>query len=190
MSGLIIILPVFFTLYFLIFLVRLMDGAWGRFINMYLRKHYGFMIPGLGLIFAAVTIFLVGFAATHLIGKRFSHALESWFLKFPIIRQVYPALKQIVASFVSKESQAFKKVVMVEYPSKGIWTVGFLTNDSFEKAEKAAGTELLHVFIATTPSPLTGFLILMPKSEVKILDISIEEGVKLIVSGGIVKPIR
>ena len=94
----------------------------------------------------------------------------------------------MVDSFISKDSPAFKKVVMVEYPSRGIWSVGFVTNDSFEEAQRITACELLHVFIATTPSPLTGFLILVPRENVKVLDISIEEGIKLIVSGGIIKP--
>ena len=83
---------------------------------------------------------------------------------------------------------AFKKVVLVEYPSKGIWSIGFLTNEGFKEAQDKTGEELLHVFIATTPSPFTGFLALFPKRDVKILDISVESGIKLIVSGGIVGP--
>ena len=101
---------------------------------------------------------------------------------------IYDPAKQIVDSFTSHEKPAFKKVVIVEYPSKGVWSIGFLTNESFAEAQRKVGEDLLHVFIATTPSPLTGFLALIPKREVKILDIPVEDGIKLIVSGGIVKP--
>jgi len=187
-TGLLITLPVFFTLYLIFIIVRFIDGIWGRVINFYLRKYLGFGIPGLGFILAVITVLAVGFIAANFLGKRVFHALERWFLKFPFIRQIYPAAKQIVDSFVSKDSPAFKKVVLVEYPSRGLWSIGFLTNESFKEAEEKAGTELLHIFVATTPSPLTGFLVLVPKSEVKFLDISVEEGVKLIISGGIVKP--
>ena len=183
-----IVLPVFLTLYLIFVVVRFIDGAWGRAINNYLSRNMGFMIPGLGLILSVITVIFVGFMATNFFGKKLFYALEMWFLKFPFIRQIYPAAKQIVDSFISKESPAFKKVVMFEYPSKGLWSIGFLTNDSFNRAEDISGEELLHVFVATTPSPLTGFLVLAPKKDVRILDISIEEGIKLIVSGGIIKP--
>lgn len=187
-TGLLITLPVFFTLYLLFIIVRFIDGIWGKVINFYLKKYLGFAIPGLGFILALITVLVIGFVATNFFGKKIIRALEHWFLKFPFIRQIYPAAKQIVDSFISKESPAFKKVVLVEYPSKGIWSVGFITNDSFKEANEKTGQELVHVFIGTTPSPLTGFLILVPRSDIKILDISVEEGVKLIVSGGIVKP--
>ena len=187
-SGFLIILPVFMTLYFIIAIVRFVDTSWGRLINLYLMKYLGFQIPGLGIMIAIFAIFLVGFIATNILGRRLFRFFENLFLRFPIIGQIYGPAKQIVESFVSKEKAAFKKVVMVEYPSKGLWSLGFLTNESFGEANKKAGEDLLHVLIATTPSPLTGFLILVPRKDVKILDISIEAGIKLIVSGGIVKP--
>lgn len=187
-TGLLIVLPVFLTLYFLFVIFAFIDGIWGKLINIYLKKHLGFAIPGLGFILGIATVFLTGFVATNFLGKRLFHLVETWFLKFPFIKQIYPSAKQIVNSFVSKERPAFQKVVMVEYPAKGVWSVGFLTNESFSKAEAAAAEKLLHVFIATTPSPFTGFLVLIPKDRVKFLDISVEEGIKLIVSGGIVNP--
>ena len=187
-TGLLITLPVFFTLYLLFIILRFIDGLWGKVINFYLKKYLGFSMPGLGLILAIITVIVVGFVATNFFGKRLFRVVERWFLRFPFIRQIYPAAKQIVDSFVSKDSPAFKKVVLVEYPRKGIWVIGFLTNDSFSEANEKTGSELLHVFIATTPSPLTGSLVLVPKEEVRFLDISVEEGIKLIVSGGIVKP--
>lgn len=187
-TGFLITLPVFLTLYLLYIIFRFIDGIWGKVINFYLMKHFGFAVPGLGFILGLITIIVVGFVATNFLGKRLLHAVEKWFLRFPFIRQIYPAAKQIVDSFISRESPAFKKVVLVPYPSEAVWSVGFMTNDSFDKANKAAGEELVHVFIATTPTPLTGFLVLVPKSRVKILDISVEDGIKLIISGGIVKP--
>lgn len=188
LTGVLVTLPVFFTLYFLFIVVKFIDGIWGKVINFYLMKYFGFSVPGLGFILALITIVIIGFIATNFLGKKLFHTVEHWFLKLPLIRQIYPAAKQIVNSLISRDKPAFKKVVMVEYPSKGIWSIGFMTNDGFEEAEKAAGEELIHVFIGTTPTPLSGFLTLFPKKDVKFLDISIEAGIKLIVSGGIVKP--
>lgn len=187
-TGFFIILPAFITAYVLYAIFMFIDGIWGKVINFYLRKHLGFAIPGLGFILGMLTILGVGFVATNLLGKRLFGFFERMFRKFPMIKLIYDPAKQIVDSFVSRENPAFKKVVMVEYPSKGLWSIGFLTNESFKEAEDKTGEELLHVFIATTPSPFTGFLILVPRRDVKILDMPIEGGIKLIVSGGIVKP--
>lgn len=187
-TGLLVALPVFITVYFLYVIIRFIDWSFGSAINKFLLKYAGFGIPGLGVLLAFLIILGIGFLAANYFGKKLGKAVERWFLRLPFIRQIYPAAKQIVDSFISKESPAFKKVVMVEYPSKGIWSVGFLTNDSFRQANEAVSKDLIHVFIATSPSPFTGFLILVPRSDVKPLEITIEEGIKLIVSGGIVKP--
>ena len=187
-TGLLVTLPVFFTVYFLFIAFRFIDGIWGKLINFYMKKHLGFAIPGLGFILGILTVLMVGFLATNFLGKKIFYAIEGWFLRLPIIRQVYPAVKQIIDALISKDKPAFKKVVMVEFPSKGIWSIGFVTNDSFAKAQERAGQELIHVLIGTTPSPFSGYLILVPKGEVKFLDISTEEAIKLIASGGIVKP--
>ncbi|MCX5680420.1 MAG: DUF502 domain-containing protein [Candidatus Omnitrophica bacterium] len=189
-TGFFIILPVFITAYVLYAIFIFIDGIWGKIINFYLRRHLGFAIPGLGFILGMLTILVVGFIATNLLGKRLFNFFEHIFRKFPMIKLIYDPAKQIVNSFTSRENPAFKKVVLVEYPSKGIWSIGFLTNEGFKEAQEKTGEELLHVFIATTPSPFTGFLVLFPKRDVKILDISVEGGIKLIVSGGIVRPER
>ncbi|MBN2452935.1 MAG: DUF502 domain-containing protein [Candidatus Omnitrophica bacterium] len=187
-TGFLIALPVFVTLYLIYVILRFIDGVFGKLINVYFQKHFGFSVPGVGIIIGIAIIFLIGFTAANFFGKKIIHSLERWFMKFPMIRQIYPAAKQIVDSFISKESPAFKKVVMVQYPCEGIWSVGFLTSDSFREANEKSGRDLMHVFIATTPSPLTGFLILVPRDKVKEMDMSIEEGIKLVISAGIVKP--
>lgn len=187
-TGLLITLPVFLTCYLLYIVFIFIDGIWGKAINFYLKKYLGFSIPGLGIMLGLVTILAVGFIATNFVGKKVFKVFEMWFLKIPFIRKIYPAARQIVDSFISRHGPAFKKVVLVEYPSAGIWSVGFITNDSFREANEKAGEDLVHVLIGTTPTPFSGFTILVPRNKIKILDISVEEGIKLIVSGGIVKP--
>jgi len=187
-TGLLVILPVFITLYLLFVIFRFVDTIWGVPINFYLNRNFGFKVPGVGFILGTITVFVVGFVTTNIFVRKFFRLLEVLFLKFPLIRQVYPAAKQIVASLISGDKPAFKKVVLVEYPAKGIWSVGFITNEGFREAQEKVGKELVQVFIATTPSPFTGFLILVPKDDVKFLNMSVEEGVKLIVSGGILNP--
>ncbi|MDD4954186.1 MAG: DUF502 domain-containing protein [Candidatus Omnitrophica bacterium] len=187
-TGLFISLPVFLTLYIFYVIFKLIDGLFGIVINAYLRTKFGFSIPGVGFILGILLILLIGFISSHLLSKNVLPAIERWFSKFPGIRQIYPPIKQIIGFIFSKDKAAFKKVVLVEYPSKGIWSVGFITNDSFKEAQEKIGQELVHVLIGSTPSPWSGFFILVPKKDVKFLQISAEEGIKLIVSGGILLP--
>lgn len=187
-TGLLITLPVFLTCYLLYVIFVFIDGIWGKAINFYLNKYLGFSIPGLGIVLGLVTILVVGFVATNLLGKKLLKFFEGWFLKVPFIRKIYPTARQIVDSFISRKGPAFKKVVLVEYPSEGIWSIGFITNDSFKEANEKTGEDLVHILIGTTPTPFSGFTILVPRNKIKILDMSIEEGLKLVISGGIVKP--
>jgi len=187
-TGLLVVLPIFLTLYLLFVIFKLIDAIFGSIINSYLRAILGFSIPGLGLILGVLLILGVGVITSHLFSKKLI-TLERWFLMLPGIRQLYPPIKQIVGFIFSKDKAAFKKVVLVEYPSKGIWSVGFMTNEGFREAQEKIGQELIHVLIGSTPSPWSGFLILVPKNDVKFLDMPIEDGIKLIVSGGILKPL-
>ena len=188
-TGLLTILPTFITLYLFFIIFRFIDNIIGRVINRYLQVEFGFSVPGLGLIMAILIILATGFIVSHLLSKKALPLIERWFLKLPGIRQIYPAIKQIVGFVFSKDMAAFKKVVLVEYPSKGIWSVGFMTNEGFREAQELTGQELIHVLVGSTPSPWSGFFILVPKNAVKFLEMSAEEGIKLIVSGGILKPL-
>ena len=187
-AGLLTSLPIFLTAYFLFIIFTLIDNIIGRIINNYLKSAFGFSIPGLGFIVAILIILLIGFVVSHLVSKSAFPFIERLFLKLPGVRQIYPPIKQIISFIFSKEKAVFKKVVLVEYPSKGIWSVGFMTNEGFREAQELTGQELVHVLIGSTPSPWSGFFILVPKNAVKFLKMSAEEGIKLIVSGGILKP--
>jgi len=188
LAGLLTVLPISLTLFILVIVFRLIDNIIGGLVNGYLKTAFGFSIPGIGFIMAVAIIMAVGFTVSHLLSKRTLPFIESLFLKFPGIKQVYPSIKQVVVFILSKDKDVFKKVVLVEYPSKGIWSVGFMTNEGFREAQELTGQELLHVLIGSTPSPWSGFFILVPKDAVKFLKMSAEEGIKLIVSGGILKP--
>ena len=188
-TGLLTILPIFLTLAILFIIFRLIDNVIGKIINSYLKTAFGFSIPGLGFILVILIILVTGFVVSHLVSKRTLPLIEMVLLKFPGIRQIYPSVKQVVGFIFSKDKDVFKKVVLVEYPSKGIWSVGFMTNEGFREAQELTGQELVHVLIGSTPSPWSGFFILVPKNAVKFLKMSAEEGIKLIVSGGILKPL-
>jgi uncharacterized membrane protein len=188
-TGLLTILPIFLTLYLLFIIFKMIDNIIGRYINSYLLAEHGFTIPGLGFIMLLLIFMITGFFVSHLLHKKTVPFIESLFLRIPIVRQVYPSIKQIIGFIFSKEKAVFNKVVMVEYPSQGIWSVGFMTNDGFREAQEITGQELVHVLIGSTPSPWSGFFIMVPRKSVKFLEMSAEEGIKLIVSGGILKPL-
>lgn len=187
-AGLLLVLPIFISFYIIFLVFRFVDGIFGGLINNYLKTNFGFFVPGIGFILGGAIVLFSGILATHFLGKKVLPAIEQWFLRLPGIRQIYPAAKQIIGFLFSKDKAAFKKVALVEYPSKGLWSVGFITNDGFEEAQAKAGEELVHVLIASTPSPWSGFLVLVPKKDIKFLDMSVEDGIRLLVSGGILKP--
>jgi uncharacterized membrane protein len=187
-TGLIVILPLVATIYILAGIFNFSDGLLGRFINDYLEKTIGFYIPGLGLLLFLTIILLVGFLVTNILFKRLFYHLETLFLKFPLIRQIYPAVKQIVDYLFSKEKPAFKKVVIVEYPRKGVWSLGFITNEAMKDVEDKTNQKVLNVFIPSTPNPMTGYFIFVPKNDAVFLDISVEDGLRMVISGGVFNP--
>lgn len=187
-TGLLVALPVFITFYFLLLIFKFIDGIFGRMINSWLKDNFGFFIPGSGIIFGLFFVLACGFLASHFLGKKILPTIEKWILRFPGSRQIYPSAKQIVSFLFSKDKAAFKKVALVEYPSKGLWSIGFMTNDGFREAQEKTQEELVHIFVPSTPGPWSGFLVLIPKRDIKFLDMPVEDGIKLIVSGGILKP--
>ncbi len=189
-SGLLVGLPVFLSLYFIFIIFKFIDGILGVAVNRYLMAAFGFFIPGAGIIMGLFLVLLAGFIVSHLLSQKALPAIEKWFLRLPAIRQIYPPIKEMVGFIFSRDKPAFRKVVMVEYPCKGIWSIGFMTNEGLEEAREKTGRELVHVLIGSTPSPWSGFFILIPKDEVMFLEMAVEDGIKLIIAGGIMKPAR
>jgi len=188
-AGILATFPLLITIYILVVLFQFADGIVGKFINTYLKKFLGFYIPGLGLILFLIIIFLIGFLTTHFLGRRLYFILDRALRRFPLVRFVYPSVKQIVAYLFASQRQAFKKVVLVEYPRRGIWSLGFITNEGFREVKEKTKQDLLNIFIPSSPGPLTGFFIIAPRREVIVLDIPIEDAIKLIVSGGLLNPV-
>lgn len=187
-TGLALIMPVVVTLYVLLALFRFLDNILGRFINFYLRETLGFYIPGLGFILFFLIILVTGFLATHFFGRNIFPALERWFSRLPFIRQVYPSVKKIFNFVFSQDRPIFKKVVMIEYPRKGIYSLGFVVNEGPSQLRDITSEEMINVFIPSTPSPFSGYFVVVPKKEAVFLDVSIEEGLKMVISGGVVNP--
>lgn len=177
-TGLIIVLPFLLTLYFLWLVFGFVDGLIGPILELIL----GHKIPGVGFALTVGLILGTGVLATNYLGRRLLAWGERLFVRLPLVRSIYQTLKQVVQAVFSEKQKAFQQVVLVEYPRKGVYSLAFLTGNREEAGE------MVTVFVPTTPNPTSGYLLLIPKEEVKCLDMSVEDGLKLIVSGGVIAP--
>jgi uncharacterized membrane protein len=177
LTGIIVLLPITATLYILYWLFKFVDGFLGGFFKTF----FGVSVPGSGVLFTLVIILVSGFLATNFLGKKLIGFGETIVSKIPLVNTIYTTIKQIVDAFLYANKMAFTKVVMVEYPRKDCYALGFVTGEFIVKDRK-----LLSVFVPTTPNPTSGILLIFPEEDVNFLSISAEEGIKLIISGGLV----
>lgn len=184
-TGVLAIVPVFLTLYFLVLIFKFCDGILGRFVNVYLRSEFGIEIPGLGILLSLFIIVFSGFILTRLISKRISRQFEKWFENLPLIKDIYPAFKKLLSFMLGQGGYSFQRVVLVEYPSKGLWSVGFLTNENLQIINNAFGRKMVAVFIPSSPGPLTGYVIFTSMEGLKFPDISVRDALKIVISGGV-----
>jgi uncharacterized membrane protein len=188
LAGLLVFLPVVITLWFLGWVIGLLDGLLdvlpaGVHPNTYLP----FAIPGLGAVVTVTLILFLGILTRGVATRRFLSAWENIFVKIPIFRGVYTAVQKLVQTFLG-QSQNSRQVVMIEYPRKGIYTVGFAMGRAWRELERKQDAQLVNVFIPTTPNPTSGFYLLVPTTEISPLDMTMEEALKLITSGGLITP--
>lgn len=188
LAGLLVFLPVIITLWFLGWVIGLLDRLLdvlpaGLHPNTYLP----FAIPGLGALMTLGLILFLGVLTRGVATRRFLAAWDNIFVQIPIFRGVYTAVQKLVQTFLG-QSQVGRQVVMIEYPRKGVYTVGFAMGRAWRELEKNNEAPLVNVFIPTTPNPTSGFYLLVPANEVSTLDMSMEEALKLITSGGLITP--
>jgi uncharacterized membrane protein len=184
-SGLLVVVPIILTFVLLRALVEAIDSLLGPVVVKILGHSYDF--PFVGVIATTIIIILSGIFTANVIGYRFVKIWERLILKVPIVNFVYGSAKQLVRALTVPQSKSFKSVVMVEYPRKGIYALGFLVNQTvLVKPERQ--DKLLNVFIPSTPTPISGVVVLFPEKDVEFLDMTIEEGIKFFVSGSIISP--
>jgi uncharacterized membrane protein len=183
LSGILVIVPIIITIWVLRFLFGKIDGL----LSPYLTEVLGYKIPGLGIAATIILIFLAGFLTANVIGSRLFRIWEIFLIKTPLVRTIYGSSKQLVEALTTTEKESFKQVVLVEFPRKGMFCLGFLTR-GIEVDRKGTKDELVAVYIPSTPTPFTGWTMLFPKEDVIPLDMTIEEGIKFFVSGGIAAP--
>jgi uncharacterized membrane protein len=145
-------------------------------------------VPGVGLLLVVVALTLVGALTAGFLGRVWMRFTEAIMGRTPVLRGLYSAIKQIFETVLAQKSQAFREVALIEYPRRGIWTIAFITGRTTDVIADLAGQEMVNVFVPTTPNPTSGFLLFLPKSDLKVLDMAVEDGLKLVISGGIVTP--
>ena len=182
--------PITITAWLTIAIINFIDNRVERLIPpQYNPEQYlPFSLPGLGVLVALVFLILIGMLATNFMGRFFVRIGESILDRLPVVRSLYGATKQIFETVFANQSDAFREVVMVEYPRKGMWVIGFLTGKSKGEVQKKTGKDTVNIFVPTTPNPTSGFLLFVPEKDIIRMDMSVEEGIKLVVSAGIVTP--
>jgi uncharacterized membrane protein len=183
LSGILVIVPLIITIMVLRFLFENIDGLLSPLLTRLLKHH----IPGLGLVATIILIFVAGFLTANVIGLRLFRIWEIFLIKTPLVRTIYGSSKQLVEALTTSDKQSFKQVVLIEFPRKGMFCLGFLT-ESIKIELKDKSDELFTVFIPSTPTPFTGWTMLFRKEEVTPLEMSVEEGIRFFVSGGIASP--
>ncbi len=180
-AGIVVLIPIGITLYLTLFFIKISSKILPKEIN---PNHYlPYNIPGLEILISVLLITLIGWVSLSFIGKKLFDYFETMLNKIPILRTIYSAVGQLTETFTKSKSDK-KSVVLVEYPRKGTWAVGFATKENKGEIRNKVGEDLINVFVPTTPNPTSGFLLMFPKKEVIFLDISFEQASKFIVSAG------
>jgi uncharacterized membrane protein len=170
------------------YVVPLIPNGWNP--DHYLKETVGLEIglPGLGLVVLLIVITLIGALTAGFLGRMVLTIGERILARMPVIRSVYSAIKQILETVLQQQSKAFRQAVLIEYPRRGIWAIGFITGATEGEVQSLILQEVVNVFLPTTPNPTSGFLLFVPRKDIVILDMSVEEAVKMVISGGIVTP--
>ncbi|MFQ5673939.1 MAG: DUF502 domain-containing protein [Nitrospinales bacterium] len=192
-AGLLVTIPIAFTFFILNFLFKNLDRALSpAFTKMLIffgvPIQESFRIPGVGVMMTLIIIFLVGVFTTNIFGKKLVHLGERILQKIPVVRSIYTGTKQVVSTIVDADIETFSKVVLVEFPRKELFAIGFITCENKGEVQARTEEDVVNVFVPTTPNPTSGFLVFASRDQIIELSMSIEEGVKYVVSGGIVSP--
>jgi|TARA_B100000497_G_scaffold98106_1_gene110586 uncharacterized membrane protein len=180
-AGIVVLIPIGITLYLTLFFVKISGKIIPKKINP--NNYLPFDIPGVEILIALLIITLIGWISLSFIGKKFFEFFNNFLKKIPILRTIYSAIGQMTESF-TKSDNSEKSVVLLEYPRKGIWVVGFATKENHGIIKDKIKEELINVFVPTTPNPTSGFLLMVPKKDLIYLSVSFEQASKFIVSAG------
>jgi len=189
-AGMLVTAPAAITFYTAWLLINFIDKQ----VTSLLPAQYNpneflpFSIPGLGLVILIAFLIFVGMFTAGFVGRLLVRTGENLLARMPVIRSIYGAIKQIFETVLAQQSSAFRQVVLVEYPRRGIWAIAFVSGVTKGEVQNITAEDTVNVFLPTTPNPTSGFLLFVPRQEMIVLDMTVEEGIKMVVSGGIVTP--
>ncbi|MDH4183119.1 MAG: DUF502 domain-containing protein [Nitrospinota bacterium] len=193
LAGLALVIPIVVTILIFKIMFNTLDNLLGPVVTRGLLLAgapipQNFQVPGLGIISTILIVFMAGALTTNYFGKKL-FALSEWIVdQIPLIRTVYTGAKQVMNAISTAGSQSFSQVVLIEFPRKGIFTLAFITGESTGEVQERTKEELVNVFLPTTPNPTSGFFIMVPKQDLIELEMPVEDGIKMLVSGGLVTP--
>ncbi len=191
LTGLVVVAPVLITFYIIWGIVNFVDAQIVPLVpGVYNpRTYFEYDLPGFGLFIFLVFTTIIGYFTKNLFGRQAVRAFEGWVDRMPVVRSIYNALKQIVETIFSQSQQSFQKACLIEYPRRGLWSIAFVaTKTTGEIPQRAGSRELISVFLPSTPNPTTGFLLFVPAEDVVLLDMTLEEAAKMVISAGLVVP--
>ncbi|MCP4393586.1 MAG: DUF502 domain-containing protein [Alphaproteobacteria bacterium] len=190
LTGVLVTAPAAITFFLFVNIIEYIDEKIGTLIpEKYNPETYlPFSIPGLGIVVLCAAMIFIGIFTAGFAGKALLNLWEKLIARIPVASQIFSTLKQIFETVLSRKSSAFRKVVLVEYPRKKLWAIGFVTSNTKGEIKEKVKGDMINIFLPTTPNPTSGFLLFVPEKEVIALDMTVEEGIKLVISGGIVTP--
>lgn len=188
-TGLLVLVPLFITVWVLRVLIGIMDqslyllpAAWQPAIL------FGFDVPGIGAILTLLIVFVTGLVATNIFGKRIIDFWEALLARVPVVKSIYYSVKQVSDTLFSDSGNAFRKALLVQYPRQGSWTIAFMTGTPGGDVANHLKGDFVSVYVPTTPNPTSGFFLMMPKTDIVELDMSVDDALKYIISMGVVSP--
>ena len=188
-AGLLVWLPLVATFMVVRLLVQWMDRSLLLLPEEFRPERLlGFAIPGLGVLLSLLILLLTGLIAANLFGRKLVSLWELLLFRIPLVRSIYSAVKQLVETMFSESGQSFRKVLLVEFPRRGLWTLAFQTGNGRGEAQRLTGQDVVNVYIPTTPNPTGGYFVMVPKEDVRELEMSVDEGLKMLLSMGAVVP--
>lgn len=188
-SGILVSTPILLTIYLVWWLVKAMDNIVRPLVPDEIATQYGYF-PGYGLVVTLLAVTLFGAFVRGFLGRYIVRVGESIVDRMPVIRGLYTTIKQISQALFDKESSSFREVGLIEYPRKGIWAVCFITGTAVGEIQTQTKEEVVNVFIPTTPNPTSGFLLFVPRKDIHILKMSVDDGIKLVISAGVIAPAK
>lgn len=188
-TGLLIWVPLGITLWVLNFIIGTMDQSLRLLpVQAHPQTIFGRDIPGLGVVLTLLVVFLTGLLGHNLLGQRLVRFWEALLGRIPIVRSIYSSVKQVSDTILSPNGQAFRQAMLVQYPRQGVWTIAFQTGTPADEVRRHIATDMVAVYVPTTPNPTSGFFLMFPRSEVIELSMSVDQALKYVVSMGVVSP--